>query len=311
MQRPCLLFLLISGLTLCRCGASDIARIADYPKIVGIIPDRTFGPEIGSAINLKNPIDLAVNSAGEMFVADYGNDRLVKLDSDGRFLAESGGRGTGNSDMNGPISVAVDNASNVYVIDSGNSRIMIFDRLLNPIMVQYGFRREQLVLFQYPVCVRLSRGGYIYIGDTGLRGIYKLDPFFEYVASFGEIGHSIEIGAPTGIAIAADSRIFVADKLRRAIAIFDDFGMAIGSFDIKLPSAPTSMAISPNGIIWVATQEAIAGLDRHGNILITWGGSEIGANGHISAVVSSGDTLLYLVDSRQSRIMLLRPLYGG
>ncbi len=310
MSGSCLIFFLSAFWLFCRCGGKDLADPALRPRVVGVIPIGVFGPEIGSNKPLKAPADIAVNDRGEIFIADYGNDRVVKLDPNGDFMAECGGSGSQAESMKGPVSLAIDNVSNVYVIDSGNSRVMIFDFRLNHISSQTGFWRGQLISFRYLTAIKISRGGYIYLGDDGLGGCYKLDPFFGYVNSFGEVGSHLEIGYPAGIALASDSRIVVADRLRRKIVVFDDFGTPIAAYDTRLAQAPNSVGVAPNGIIWTIDKSGLNGLDRRGNVIVTWSGVDFGASLSLSAVCPSGDTLLYLADAGLSRILLLKPLYG-
>ncbi len=308
MSRSCLILFISVLLFFCRCGASDISNAARPPHVIGITSVGVLGPEIGSNKPLRAPSDIAVNDRGELFIADYGNDRVVKIGPNGEFMAECGGSGFKETALKGPISIAIDNVSNVYVVDSGNSRVVIFDFRLDYISSHIGFRREQLIPFRYLTSIKVSRSGYIYLGDDGLGGCYKLDPFFSYVNSFGEIGSHLEIGYPAGIAIAPDSRVIIADRLRSKVAVFDDFGMPIAGLDSP-GKAPNSVGVSSNGIIWITDETELNGLDRRGNVLISWSGVDFGPSVSLSAVCPSGDTLLYLADAGLSRILLLKPLY--
>ena len=69
---------------------------------------------------------MAVDSAGNVYVADRGNDRIQKFTSAGVFLAEWGIFGTGEGEFNTLQGVAVDGAGNVYVADTKNDRIQKF-----------------------------------------------------------------------------------------------------------------------------------------------------------------------------------------
>jgi hypothetical protein len=61
-----------------------------------------------SPLQFNDPEQMAVDSAGNLYVADSGNDRLLKLDEDGAFLASI----TGLTDVTG---VAIDASDNIYV----------------------------------------------------------------------------------------------------------------------------------------------------------------------------------------------------
>ena len=74
------------------------------------------------------PADIAFGADDELYVADgYGNNRVVKYDSDGNFVTAWGIPGSGPSEFNLVHSVAVDSQGRVYVSDRENNRIQIFD----------------------------------------------------------------------------------------------------------------------------------------------------------------------------------------
>jgi DNA-binding beta-propeller fold protein YncE len=73
---------------------------------------------------LRRPEGIAVDHDGNIWVADYGRDRIVKFGPDGRLLLTWGSRGSGPGEFVGPKGVAIDPSSgHVYVADTGNSRV--------------------------------------------------------------------------------------------------------------------------------------------------------------------------------------------
>ncbi len=79
------------------------------------------------------PTDIGFDPQGNIFVADgYCNNRVVKYDSAGRFLAKVGGSapGKGNEEFNLPHALQVDRQGNVYVADRTNNRYQVFDNNL-------------------------------------------------------------------------------------------------------------------------------------------------------------------------------------
>jgi DNA-binding beta-propeller fold protein YncE len=73
---------------------------------------------------LRRPEGVTVDRDGNLWVADYGRDRIVKLAPDGRLLQVLGGHGSDAGQFVGPKGVAVDPLSgHVYVTDTGNARI--------------------------------------------------------------------------------------------------------------------------------------------------------------------------------------------
>jgi len=74
------------------------------------------------------PTDVAVCPDGSFYVADgYGNSRVLKFDSAGRFLSTWGSHGTAEGQFDIPHAIDLDSTGNVYVADRGNRRVQEFD----------------------------------------------------------------------------------------------------------------------------------------------------------------------------------------
>jgi sugar lactone lactonase YvrE len=94
-----------------------------------------FGGDGGAATsaNLYFPYGLAVDGSGNLFIADYGNVRVRRVQAasgvittvagDGtRGFSEDGGAATSAS-LDGPLGVAVDASGNLFIADPGNQRV--------------------------------------------------------------------------------------------------------------------------------------------------------------------------------------------
>jgi streptogramin lyase len=73
-----------------------------------------------------SPYGVAVDSSGNIYVADSFNDRIQKFDSVGNFITKWGSGGEEEGQFFGAYGVAVDSSGNVYVADTGNDRIQKF-----------------------------------------------------------------------------------------------------------------------------------------------------------------------------------------
>jgi tripartite motif-containing protein 71 len=112
-----------------------IAAIAttSTPTVVATtpVPTVTVGQTVVASTlpdaQLRRPEGLVLDRDGNLWVADYGRDRVVKLGPDGRLLQSWGNRGSGPGEFIGPKGVAIDPSSgHVYVADTGNARIQRF-----------------------------------------------------------------------------------------------------------------------------------------------------------------------------------------
>jgi DNA-binding beta-propeller fold protein YncE len=299
--------LIVSG-----CAGKGPRVAAESASISGIQVIKVIGQDIGTERSLVSPRDIAVNQMNEMFIADYGNDRIVKLDPNYAVIGEFGGYGAGGRSLSGPLSIALDNVSNIYVIDSGNGRVVRADRRLNFISAESGFTKDQLVQWDRPVSIKLTRRGDIFIGDYGLGACYKLDLFFTYVFDFGAVNSSVAIGYPSGIEIDKDDRVYVADSQNGKVEMFDSFGMSIGNIGESILDKPAAVAVSSDGGIWVADSgnKTLFCFDYRGREKFRWSGQGQYQLLQPAGLFITKDDIIYLVDSAAAKIYVLKPIPG-
>jgi gliding motility-associated-like protein len=89
-----------------------------------------FNDGKGSAPSFKNPWGLAADRAGNVYVADYGNNLIRRVAANGRVTTIAGNRTFGSADgpllsasFNNPMGIAVDRFENIYVADFLNHKI--------------------------------------------------------------------------------------------------------------------------------------------------------------------------------------------
>ncbi len=83
-------------------------------------------PKVPASWYLRYPCGPAVDSSGNVYVADMYNSRIQKFTSDGRFIVKWGGAGSDEGQFSNYLRVAVDNSGNIYVADIENNRIQKF-----------------------------------------------------------------------------------------------------------------------------------------------------------------------------------------
>jgi DNA-binding beta-propeller fold protein YncE len=61
-----------------------------------------------------------------VYIADSGNNRILKFDENGKQITKWGSSGTGEGQMMNPISITVDARGFVYIVEKDNSRVQLF-----------------------------------------------------------------------------------------------------------------------------------------------------------------------------------------
>ena len=110
----------------CECSVSQ-----SVASVVSFCAANVGRVATGSAARFYQPSGLAVDSVGNLFVADTGNHAIREISPDGAVTTLAGSAGDPGyvdgaivtSRFNRPSDVAVDAADNVYVIDLGNQKV--------------------------------------------------------------------------------------------------------------------------------------------------------------------------------------------
>lgn len=134
----------------------------------------------GNEALFNDPFAVAVDSAGNVYVSDSGNNTVRKITSGGVVTTLAGLPGhTGDADGNGndarfsnPQGLVVDTAGNIYVADTGNSLV----RKITPtgkvttLSIHAG-ANDQL---NNPGGVAVDKAGNVYVADTGNQCVRKI-----------------------------------------------------------------------------------------------------------------------------------------
>lgn len=134
----------------------------------------------GRSLRLAAPAGLAIDRRGSgtnkwMYLADTGNNRIVKLGTGGRFLRGWGSRGAAPGQFQQPPALAVDLRGDVYVVDTGNDRVQYFDsagRLLGT----WGGKGAGPGQFDTPAGIAVGGSGNVFVADRNNHRIEKFSP---------------------------------------------------------------------------------------------------------------------------------------
>src|SRR3989304_10327546 len=141
----------------------------------------TFGPTGKGTKQFDNPSTVYVDAGGRIYIADRGNNRIVRIeDMKGAGWTAVGSAGSGARQFNTPRGVFVDAGGKIYVADTGNNRIVRMDDMSGAGWTAIGTHGDGGVnQFALPFGVIVDAKGRIYVADSGtglqFRSVVRMD----------------------------------------------------------------------------------------------------------------------------------------
>lgn len=185
----------------------------------------------GAKARFNGPVGVAVDRAGNVWVADTYNDRIRRIAPDGTVSTAAGSGTPGDVDgaaldarFDTPCALVVDRDGNLLVADTQNGAIRKLSRDGQVSTVARAAPGVDDPLMRRPVSLALTHDGFLYVGDMARGRILQVSPKGELRGLTG-IGVDFQAGdekaarfvRPSGIAVGRDGALYVADASRRAL----------------------------------------------------------------------------------------------
>jgi len=310
---------------------------------------------LASQAQLLNPQDVAVNAAGDMYIADFGQNRIREVS--GIFIKTIAGTGTAglvgdgglaaSARLSGPASVALDSAGNVYVADSANNRVReISGGTIFTIagtgsagsLGDGGLAKDAQL--NDPTGVTVDSLGNVYIADSGNNRVRRVSSgIITTVAGNGTAGFggddnlatAAELSAPQSVAVDANGNLYIADSLNHRVRLVSNgvITTVAGGGTVALGTNSLATGVQIGTTAGVAVDSAgtlfVTDLDNHaidrvtGGIITTVAGTGTGGfsgDGGPSAsaqlyypagLTVGASNIVYVADSGNQRIRSLYP----
>jgi tripartite motif-containing protein 71 len=285
---------------------------------------------------LSSPGDVAVDAAGQIYVADSSNNRIQVFNNAGRFLRKWGVYGSGDSRFQplsssvppfpqphfyGPANVAIDGCGDIYVSDLNNDRIQLF-RPDGSFVSAWGWKGAGAGQLNSPAALAVDYLGRVLVADRDNHRMQLFQPSNSdrthlFSLKWGASGTGDGLfNNPDGVAVdPANGEVFVADTANQRIQVFDSsgifqrkwgaFGTGAGQFN-----QPAAIAVNPvRNEVYVVEygNSRVQVFTKQGAPLRSWGGSGT-SNGQFKnprgIAVDAANDRLYVADYGNSRILV-------
>ena len=185
-----------------------------------------FGQKGGGVGHFHEASAIALDTFGNLYVADTGNDRIQKFDAEGRYLSEVGTFGWDPGQFSQPTGVAVGQGGlEVYVADGRNNRIQIFSPHFRLLGVVGGRDVDGPIRLGNLGGIAVSDAGELYVSDTDADQVVQISNYSPLENQFGGYGYGADrVRRPLGLAIGRKDEVYVCDSENDRVAVFDRYG---------------------------------------------------------------------------------------
>ena len=303
----------------------------------------TLGGSYGTGnYEFKYPTDVAVDAAGNIYVADYANKRVQQYNSSRFYQRTYGTTGVSytaaDNRFYNPEGVAVGPDGSIYIVEGYGYRLVKLNAAGVPqwTVGEAGQPGNDNAHFSYLEDVAVGVDGRIYTveawsGTLRLGGNHRLqifNPDGSYYGGFGGEGSdNYQFIGPFGIAIDQSGKVYIADRDNHRIQIYNSklaYVATLGQTGVRGSDnahfdGPYDVAVDRNGYIYVADEgnDRIQVFNSNRQYVRTIGGGGTGSDfshfegwgPHHLAVDSQGR--LYVVDSGNSRVQVFDNFANG
>lgn len=179
---------------------------------------------ISAVPELKKPFGVAIDKEGDLYVSDFANDVILKINQLNVVEKQIGFKGIGDGALLGPKYLIFDDEENLYVSDSGNRKINKYKKD-GTFLFSFGNKEPGLLGNPNGLYYKNNR---IYVCDTKDNRILVFDKSGNYISSFGENKvekpFDITMDALNRFLIVCEKKVWVYEEENRLWYVIDAVG---------------------------------------------------------------------------------------
>jgi len=256
----------------------------------GSTPVNSLGPLVSSG--LKGPEGLAVDSKGNVFIADSGDNAIKEWNVHTQTVTT-----LVSSGLNDPTGVAVDSFGNAYIADTHNNAVKEYNATARKVitLVSTGLNN--------PASVAVDSQGNVYIADSGNNAIKK------WVAATQSVISLVSgLSGPLGVALDAFGNVYYSNTGNNSIQEYNAASKSVTTLVGTGLNMPSGVAVDGQGNVYIA--------DTGNNAIKQWNLATMQVNTLLSTVVSAPGGVgvdsasnVYIADTNNNAIRKLTQAY--
>jgi hypothetical protein len=134
--------------------------------------------------SLRVPTDFFIDGAGNIYVTNVGNNKVIKYDQDGNYIGAFGGLGDQLGLFAKPKGITVDDAGLIYVVDGGTNVVQLFDDQFR-LLTYFGWPGLPNGSLNGPAGIVTSKDNLDYFQKYVASG-FKIERLIYVVSQFGQ-----------------------------------------------------------------------------------------------------------------------------
>lgn len=197
-------------------------RVLVYTLDGKLLDDKTFGEEGNEPGKLGWTTDVVRDSAGNLYVSEYGqNDRVQKFAPDRTFLLQWGTHGDEPGHFLRPQNMWVDTRDRIWVCDAGNHRLQVFDTD-GQRLFEWGREGIEPGQLSYPYCMWIDSQDNVLVCEYGNSRVQKFDQQGNSLDTWGAQGREPgQLFNPWAIVQDSRGKTFVLDSYNHRVQRFE------------------------------------------------------------------------------------------
>ncbi|HVL67081.1 MAG TPA: Ig-like domain repeat protein, partial [Vicinamibacterales bacterium] len=247
-----------------------------------------------TSASMRNPIGIAIDAQGNIYIADWPNNRVRKVTAATGTITTVAGDGTTGGGGDGglatsasltPIGLAVDPGGHLYIADSAHDRVRRVDAATGIITTVAGTGAGGFsgdgglatnAQIEAPRDIAIDAAGNLYIADTGNQRVRRVDAATGIITTLAGTGTAASTGSgglavnaslnqPYGLTVDSAGNVYLTERNAAVVRKIDAAtgfivamaGTGAAGFNGDGPTATAAMLNSPTGVVVTPTGDLL------------------------------------------------------